>query len=57
MARIKQFDSLATLIKGNLSDDNPVKPNETVNGSTALRKVLQEEVVKKKIDALYGISF
>ena len=50
MARIKQFDSLATLIKGNRSDDNPVKPNETVNGSTALRKVLQEEVVKKKID-------
>ena len=50
MARIKQFDSLDKLIKGNRSSDKPVKPNETVNGSTALRKVLQEEVVKKKID-------
>ena len=56
MARIKQFDSLATLIKGNRSDNNPVKPNEKVNGSTALRKVLQEEVVKKKIDDKVTLS-
>ena len=49
MTRIKQFDSLATLIKGNLSDDNPVKPNEKVNGSTALKKVLEQEIIKTKI--------
>jgi len=49
VARIKQFDSLATLIKGNLSDNNPVKPNEKVNGSTALRKVLEQEIIKTKI--------
>ena len=49
MARIKQFDSLATLIKGNLSNDNPVKPNEKVNGSTALIKVLEQEIIKTKI--------
>ena len=49
MARIKQFDSLDKLIKGNRSSDKPVKPNEKVNGSTALIKVLEQEIIKTKI--------
>lgn len=49
MARIKQFSSLDNLIKGNRFSDKPVKPNEKVNGSTALIKVLEQEIIKTKI--------
>jgi len=49
VARIKQFSSLDNLIKGNRSSDKPVKPNENLNGSTALAMVLKEERSKRNI--------
>ena len=48
MAQIKG-KSLDNLIKDNRFSDKPLKPDDKINGSSALGKVLEQEIIKRKI--------
>ena len=48
MAHIKG-KSLDNLIKDNRFSDKPLKPDDKINGSSALGKVLEQEIIKRKI--------
>tara|TARA_B100000508_G_scaffold88788_1_gene69141 strand:- start:1361 stop:2908 length:1548 start_codon:yes stop_codon:yes gene_type:complete len=41
--------SLDNLIKDNRFSDKPLKPDDKINGSSALGKVLEQEIIKRKI--------